>query len=354
VTTPIQTVQPGRTPPHLWLRAETHPGEQRTPLTPADTGTLIKQGVQVTVEHSPVRCYPIADYLDAGARDAAAGSWIDAPADAYVLGLKALPEGTTPVEGRHLYFAHAYKGQRGAPELLARFAAGGGEILDLEYLTDAHGRRLAAFGHWAGYVGAALAVRHWTGNLDRPLRPTTKDALDSLLGPVSRLPRVLVIGALGRCGQGARAALGHTGIEAALWDLTETADLDREAILDHDILINAVRLTEPGEPFLAPEHLRPDRRLSLIVDVTCDVGGPTHLFPVYDRLTSWDEPVRAVADGLSVIAIDNLPSLLPREASDDFSAQLARYLAQLPDGDCWERSRRAFHTAVSETDQHDV
>ena len=37
---------------------------------------------------------------------------------------------------------------------------GGGALLDLEYLTDDHGRRLAAFGYWAGYVGAALAVLH--------------------------------------------------------------------------------------------------------------------------------------------------------------------------------------------------
>ena len=272
------------TPPHLWLRAETHPGEQRTPLTPADTATLIEQGTQVTVEHSSARCHPIADYLDAGARPAAAESWIDAPAEAYVVGLKALPEDTAPIGGRHLYFAHAYKQQRGSRELLARFAAGGGEILDLEYFTDADGRRLAAFGHWAGYVGAALAVRHWTGDLDRPLRPTVKDVLDTFLGPLSRVPRVLVIGARGRCGHGVRAALEHTGIEPTLWDLAETVDLDREAILDHDILINAVQVTEPGEPFLAPEHLRAGRRLSLVVDVTCDVGGPTHLLPVYDRL----------------------------------------------------------------------
>lgn len=340
------------TPPHLWLRAETHPGERRTPLTPADTATLIKQGARVTVEHSSARCYPIDGYLDAGAQIAPAGSWIDAPADAFVLGLKALPEDTAPISGSHLYFAHAYKGQQGSRELLARFVAGGGEILDLEYLADANERRLAAFGHWAGYVGAALAVRHWTGDLDRPLRPTTKDDLDAFLGPLSTPPRVLVIGALGRCGRGARAALELAGIDATLWDLAETANLDREAILDHDILINAVQLSVPGEPFLAPEHLRADRHLSLVVDVTCDVGGPAHLLPIYDRLTRWDEPVRTVADGLSVIAIDNLPTLLPREASDDFSAQLASYLPQLPDGD-WENSRRAFYTALSETDLHD-
>ncbi|MBW5425239.1 saccharopine dehydrogenase, partial [Streptomyces sp. BG9H] len=324
------------------------------PLTPADTATLVKQGAQVTVEHSSVRCHPIDAYLDAGARPAPAGSWTGAPADAYVLGLKALPADTAPLGGRHLYFAHAYKGQQGARELLDRFVTGGGEILDLEYLTDAEGRRLAAFGHWAGYIGAALAIRQWTGALQGPLRPTTKAVLDDSLGPLARPPRVLIIGARGRCGQGARAALERTGVDATLWDLAETADLDRDALLDHDILINAVQLTEPGEPFLAPEHLRADRRLSLIVDVTCDVGGPAHLLPVYDRLTSWDEPVRAVADGLAVIAIDNLPSLLPREASDDFSTQLAAHLPRLPDGDCWERSRRAFHTAVSQRGPRDV
>jgi saccharopine dehydrogenase (NAD+, L-lysine-forming) len=254
------------------------------------------------------------------------------------------------VAGRHLYFAHAYKEQPGARELLARFAAGGGEILDLEHLTDDRGRRLAAFGHWAGYVGAALAVRHWTGDLDRPLRPTTKDALDTVLRPLDRVPRVLVVGAGGRCGRGALAALEPTGVEATRWDLAETADLDRDALLDHDILINAVQVTEPGPPFLAAGHLRARRRLSLIVDVTCDVGGPTHLLPVYDRLTSWDEPVRAVADGLAVLAIDNLPSLLPREASDDFSAQLTPLLPGLPHGDCWERSRQVFRTALRRTE----
>lgn len=336
------------TSPHLWLRAEFYPGEQRTALTPADAAALIKQGARVTVEHSATRCYPIDDYLEVGAAAAPTGSWPDAPADAFVLGLKALPEDTAPISATHLFFAHAYKGQPGARELLTRFTAGGGEILDLEYLTDANGRRLAAFGHWAGYVGAALAVRQWNGDLDGPLRPSTKDDLDAFLGKLSNPPRVLVIGALGRCGRGAREALELAGIEPTLWDLAETANLDRDALLDHDILINAVLANEPGEPFVAPEHLKADHRLKLIVDVTCDVGGPAHLLPVYDRLTSWEEPVRAVADGLDVIAIDNLPTLLPREASDDFSSQLSAHLPQLPGGE-WENSRRAFHTALNET-----
>ncbi|SDE02890.1 saccharopine dehydrogenase [Glycomyces harbinensis] len=331
---------------HVWLRAETHPGERRTPLAPAAAAALIASGAAVTVEASPARCHPIADYRAAGARIAPPGSWADAPADACILGIKSLPDGDDPIRGRHLYFAHAYKGQSGAGALLARFARGGGEILDLEHLTDERGRRLAAFGHWAGYVGAALAIRHWNGDLVPPLEPTTKDQLDRTLRPPTAAPRVLIVGALGRCGRGARAALERIGVEPTLWDVAETARLDRRAILDHDILVNAVGLTEPGPVLLAPEHLDGAGRLSLIVDVTCDVGSPAHLLPVYDRLTGWQHPVRAIADGPAVIAIDNLPSLLPREASDDFSAQLAPHLPHLPDGDAWERSRRAYRTAL--------
>jgi saccharopine dehydrogenase (NAD+, L-lysine forming) len=330
--------------PHLWIRAETYANERRTPLVPADVAALVDCGALVTIEDSPSRCFPMQEYLNAGAHAVQAGSWDKAPGRAFVLGLKALPEDIEPVNGRHLYFAHAYKGQQGASALLARFAAGGGEILDFEYLTDAYGRRLAAFGYWAGYIAAALAIRHWNGVLG-PLRATTKDQLDaSLHAPL--LPRVLIVGAFGRCGRGAHAALGHAGIEPTAWDVAETAQLDRDSVLGHDILINAVGRTEPGEILLGPEHLSSDRRLSLITDVTCDVGSPTHLLPVYDQLTSWEEPVRTTAEGLAVIAIGNLPSLLPREASHDFSTQLVPHLSLLPDGDCWERSRDAFHIAV--------
>ena len=102
---------------------------------------------------------------------------------------------------RHIFFGHAYKGQDGAADLLRRFQAGGGSLLDIEYLVDDNGRRLAAFGYWAGYVGAALAVLRRRGQLT-PLEPLSKSALDASLaggGP----PKALVVGALGRCGRGA-------------------------------------------------------------------------------------------------------------------------------------------------------
>ncbi|MGB0298523.1 MAG: saccharopine dehydrogenase, partial [Paracoccaceae bacterium] len=88
-------------------------------------------------------------------------TWSDAPNDAIIFGLKELPEDGTPLIHRHIMFGHAFKGQHSSKALLQRFQAGGGTLYDLEYLTDATGRRVAAFGYWAGYAGAAVSVIAW-------------------------------------------------------------------------------------------------------------------------------------------------------------------------------------------------
>src|SRR5690242_5589776 len=140
----------------LWIRHEVRASERRCALSPADAATLIRSGVRITVEESPQRIYPLEDYVAQGCATAAAGSWVDAPEDAVILGLKELPGVPARLRHRHVFFGHAYKSQPGARELLARFEAGGGMLLDLESLTDEAGRRQAAFGYWAGFAGAAL------------------------------------------------------------------------------------------------------------------------------------------------------------------------------------------------------
>ncbi|MER6413270.1 saccharopine dehydrogenase [Streptomyces humidus] len=339
---------------HLWLRHEVRTTERRTPVVPDDARRLVEAGVRLSVEDSPQRVFPAPEYEAVGARIVPAGSWTSAPDDAVVLGLKELPDEPTQLTHRHIFFGHAYKRQPGAAALLRRFAAGGGALLDLEYLVDDDGRRLAAFGFWAGYLGAALAVLQHRGELTAPLAPTDKEALDATLRQASHKEpefTALVVGALGRSGRGARAAFATAGVDPSCWDLAETRDLDRTALLAHDVMVNCVLATTPVPPFVREQDLDdPDRRLRTLSDVTCDVGSPLNVLPVYDRTTEWSDPVRRLRKEppLDLIAIDNLPSLLPREASVDFSAALTPQLLHFGADRAWARCLDRFHEASRE------
>lgn len=356
----------------LWIRHEVREFEYRTALTPGAARELIAAGASITVEESDRRCFGLAEYLDAGCAAAPAGSWVSAPPDSYILGLKALPDLPRELVHRHIFFGHAFKGQPEAAALLRRFGAGAGELLDLEYLVDDQGRRLAAFGYWAGYLGAALAVLQYRGAVPDPLRPTTKAELEALLAPRTAhgraRPTAVVIGALGRCGSGARDALAAAGIAPTCWDVEETRRLDRAELLRHDILVNAVYAASPGPVFLTPADLDdPARRLSVIADVACDVGSDCNVLPIYQRTTTWEQPSTRLRDGrtpLDLIAIDNLPSLLPAESSSAFSALLSPLLARLSPGPSaaqeaqeaqeapeWRRCAEAFRQALAEAEQ---
>ncbi|MFF4245636.1 saccharopine dehydrogenase [Streptomyces sp. NPDC001822] len=338
----------------LWLRHESRPTERRAALTPEDARKLIERGVHVTVEESPQRVFPIDGYAGAGCVIAPQGSWARrCPSTAYVLGLKELPDEPAALVHRHVFFGHAYKGQPGAPRLLRRFEAGGGTLFDLEELLDAEGRRMAAFGYWAGYAGAALAVLRYRGVITAPLVSCSRAELHGRLARGRHTGDVtaVVIGADGRSGHGACDALTAAGIEPTRWGCEDTRDLDRNALLRHDILVNTIGSRRPVAPFLTMADLDSERRLSVIADVTCDVGSELNALPVYDHATDWINPVerlRGSPHPVDVIAIDNLPSLVPAEASRSFSADLWPLLLSLGDGsEVWDRCLGAFRRAVA-------
>ena len=342
---------------HLWVRAESRPNEDRVGITPEGVTTLIAQGMQVTVEDSARRVIPTEAYAKAGAAIAPEGSWPEAPADAIIFGLKELPEDGTPLTHRHIMFGHAYKGQPAGQVLLRRIRDGGGTLLDLEYLTDENGRRLAAFGYWAGYAGAAVSLKAWVaqarGGICEPVHSYADKhlLLDELRAQIDATtrprPHAIVIGAKGRVGTGAADLLSAMGLPVTRWDMAETAHGGPfPEILSHEIFINAI-LAHPGAPVFVPESAKaPGRALSVIGDFACDPTSDFSPIKVYDRTTTWDEPVLRVADAppLDVMAIDNLPSMLPRESSEDYATQLLPVLAQLdrPDEGPWGRAQSIF------------
>ncbi|MGB7450416.1 MAG: saccharopine dehydrogenase [Ornithinimicrobium sp.] len=337
---------------HLWMRHESRPTERRAPITPDDARTIVDHGARLTVEESPQRVFPIEDYAQAGAEVTPAGSWVDAEPSAYVLGIKELSDEPAALRHTHIYFAHAYKEQQGSTDVLRRFVAGGGELIDIEYLS-VNERRVVAFGYWAGYVGASLSVLAHSGQLAPPLEPTTRMDLDEGVARASTSPgSALVIGARGRSGRGAVDALARGGWEVTRWGMEQTRVLDRDALLGHDLLVNCVVSYRPQEPFVTAADVDVARRLRVIGDVTCDVTSENNLIPLNTATTTWAQPVRrfGAADTtspLDVIAIDNLPSLLPREASVSFSADFTPLLLDLARrGGAFKAAREAFVTAT--------
>ena len=284
---------------------------------------------------------------------------------AYILGLKELPESTQPLHHRHIYFAHAFKGQAGWKDLLLRFQRGGGALYDLEYLVDSAGRRVAAFGHWAGFAGAAVAILAWSIRHSEELpdlAPLTAfsdkraliDRCHHQLSGCHAVPKAIVIGAAGRCGGGATELFRELDVDLTLWDLEETRGGGPfEQILKQDVFVNCVFVSTRIPPFLTPELLARPRRLSIICDVSCDPSGDLNPLPIYNHCTTFSDPLQRVADGenpLDLIAIDHLPSLLPKESSEDFSNQLLPHLLKLeaPEEDVWAGARRKYEQALKE------
>lgn len=208
-------------PTILHLRAETKPLEHRSALTPATTKALIDAGYEVHVEKGSgkksgtTRIFEDAEFEAVGAKIVEEESWTDAPKEHIIIGLKELREESFPLKHVHVQFAHCYKGQENWETVLARFPRGGGTLLDLEFLEDPKTkRRVAAFGYHAGFAGAALALENWgwqqTHAASEPLPSVSsypnedeliadvKKALAEGEKKAGRLPRVIVIGALGK------------------------------------------------------------------------------------------------------------------------------------------------------------
>jgi len=327
---------------HFWLRDEIKPGEKRTPILPEHAKKLLSVGHLVTVEESVNRCIPDEEYNKVGCRLVPSGSWTQSPKDTVILGLKELPDGKSPIYHRHIYFAHVFKEQSGWKDILSRFVRGNGFIWDLEYLSDETGRRVAAFGRSAGFIGMAVGVINWCHQQlhpDQEKLPTlqyhnnfndlvdyVKPLLAQAVAKAQRTPQTLIVGALGRSGSGACAFAEAIGLTPIKWDINETAGGGPFLkFLEIDILVNCIYLMEHIPPFLTLEFLKEhekDRKISVVVDVSCDPNNPWNPLPIYSKVTTFFDPNIRVVKGpkpVDVIAIDHLPSLVPFESSKEFA-----------------------------------
>ncbi|CAH0038280.1 unnamed protein product [Clonostachys solani] len=187
-------------------------------------------------------------------------------------------------------------------------------------LSDANGRRVAAFGYWAGsYLQAK-----------QPAVP----AFDSVSALVSQVKTNLAP-ALDQsreisayhyyCG-----AVDHCLAAGIPQDIAETKGGPFPEIAASDIFTNCVYLgPNDAPPFTALEALSsPERQLRV---VSCDPNSKNNPTPIYSSYSSFGKLVSGNLAGseLPVVAIDHLPTLVARESSDEYSQLLLLSLLTL-------------------------
>ena len=129
-----------------------------------------------------------------------------------------------------------------------------------------------------------------------------------------------------------------------------------------DIFVNCIYLSKPGPMFVTFKDVEnhPDRQLSVIADVSCDTTNPHNPIPIYTINTTFARPVVNVeapeeSKPLSVISIDHLPTMLPRESSEAFSSALLPSLLELKDREharVWTDAEKLYKEKVETLPGH--
>lgn len=354
------------------IREGKEPADRRVPLTPAQCNEIRQRypALDLVVQRSPVRAFTDGEYEAAGVR------LVDDLGDRdLILGVKEVPQDMLLAGKSYLFFSHTIKQQPHNRKLLRTVLERGITLVDHELLTDVHGDRVLAFGYWAGVVGAYNGFRAWQlMHGGPPLKPAHEchdlEELERWLHayPLPSDLRIVMTGG-GRVGKGAMGVLERAGVQrtspaeflhteqngpiytalgsADLYERTDGTPFDKERFhkdpsghrskflpyAKRAQLYLACHFWDPrGPKILTLEQLRdPALTLDVVADISCDIGGPidstlrattiTDPFFGFDVVTGREQPAGAPGT-ITVMAVDNLPCELPRDASEAFGRDL--------------------------------
>ena len=353
------------------------PEDNRVALSPKQVADLNKRfpSHEIVVQASDIRGFSDVEYLAEGVKV------VDGVADCDILfGIKEAKIESLIPNKHYFFFGHIAKMQEYNRPLLQAFIQKKITFCDYEYLVDDRGLRVCAFGWWAGVVGAYYTLRgyglkHNLYELPKPDRRfTLTQLLDSLKAVQLPAVKVLVTGA-GRVSQGAQYVLDNIGAVKMTEEdylATETvtklsycvADVNRLVkrkdgapfSWDHfthnatayesdflrfarqtDVLLCAHFWAQDAPVYLDTDDLRrPDMRIRMIGDVTCDIMGSikstvrpaTHADPYYDYnpVTEKDEPAFSSDKNITVMAVDTCPNALALDTSEYFGKMLTEHV----------------------------
>lgn len=321
---------------NIIIRREYKTNEFRTPLVPSDCKKCTDNGMTVYVEKSSQRCIPEEEYEKNGCILIEDFTELRLPkSTTLVIGIKEL-DYTNPklLPWCHLYFTHIFKNQVGSEEIIAKLESSGAIIYDYEYFLNRKQRRVIAFGYWAGFIGTALGLlQYYYKSINQNIKnlKTYNDA-SILFEEVEyfkhffRKINIGIIGINGRSGRGSRFLLERLGI-SNIHGYSRASN--KEPLIQHNIIINCIKLSpEDNNIFISEETIPKFDKLSVIVDISCDINAKNNPICLKYLGTTFETPVHKINDKIDIIAIDNLPSLLPKDSSEEFSAKLQKIICE--------------------------
>ncbi|MDF2156551.1 NAD(P)-dependent oxidoreductase [Algoriphagus sp. CAU 1675] len=359
------------------IREGKNPPDKRTPFTPEQLEYLTEHlagKASFCVQSSPVRSFKDEEFEEAGIPVIEDMSGCD-----ILFGVKEVPVAQLIPDKTYFFFSHTIKKQPYNRGLLQAVLDKNIRLIDYEVLKDNFGNRVVAFGHWAGVVGAyntLWAYGQKTGlfDLKRAHECFDLEEMKRELKKVQLPPVKIIMTGSGRVGNGAKEILNsipirevshesflHQYFEEPVYVVLHSEDFnrrktdggfDREEFYRHPDRYEShfLKFAEAGEILIGAAYWNPkaprlfeledisseEFGISVIGDITCDINGsiPTTIrastihSPVYDidRNTRMELPAFGSQSSISVMAIDNLPCELPREASQDFGNQLIKWV----------------------------
>ena len=353
----IGLIREGKTPP-----------DKRVPLSPQQCSDIVKHypNVEIYVQKSEVRKFKDSEYERLGIAVVDDISHCD-----ILMGVKEVPAEQLIPNKKYLFFSHTIKKQPYNRNLLRTILEKNIQLIDWETITNTKGERLIAFGRYAGIVGCYngfLAYGRKSGAYDLKRADDCEDRaeMEAQLANV-KLPNnfKVVISGSGRVGGGALEIINLLPIKKVSPEtfLTETFN---EPVYTH-IGVQDYHITADGAPFNKAEFYKdpstfsssflnyarvadmyvachywdskapfiytredakhPDWKIKVVADISCDIDGPvastirpsTIADPIYGYNPHTEKEDDYKKEGvIAVMAVDNLPCELPKDASQDF------------------------------------
>ena len=349
------------------IKERKNPPDRRVVFSPQKLQEFQQQFPEATivVESSEIRVFSDETYAKAGFEITNDLSDCDV-----LIGVKEVPIAALIPNKKYFFFSHTIKKQPYNRALLQATLEKNITLYDHEVITDNKGNRLIGFGRYAGLVGTyngfrALGIKEDAFALPKAESLADLPALIDQLNAI-KLPaiKILLTGS-GKVARGAKEILDAMNIrEVAISEYLTTSYnepvyctidvLDYNKRKDGQVLTNSDFYNNPsayvsnfmrfaevtdyfiaghffgeGSPYLfTREDAKSDQfNIHLVADISCDIDGPvastlrasTIADPIYGYDPETASEVTFTSPGaITVMAVDNLPCELPKDASDGF------------------------------------